>query len=97
MGWYSYYGWRPYVSVAERRRRAAKKIARMKKAGRDVSPVARSSDGLIEAAVVERDDWWVKGVQWHPEDLLHQPIQKQLWRRFLGAAAAAPERRGEEA
>lgn len=31
--------WRPYVPVAERRRRAAKKIASMKKAGRDVAPV----------------------------------------------------------
>jgi uncharacterized Zn finger protein len=31
--------WPPYVSVAERRRRAAQKAAKMKKAGRDVSPV----------------------------------------------------------
>lgn len=38
MGWYSY-DWRPYVSVAERRRKAARKIAKMQKAGRDVSPV----------------------------------------------------------
>ena len=33
------YGWRPYVSVAKRRRLAAKEIARMKKSGRRVSPV----------------------------------------------------------
>ncbi len=39
MGWYSYDGWRPYVSVAERRRKAAKKVAKMKKAGREVSPI----------------------------------------------------------
>jgi len=32
-------GWRSYVPVAERRRRAARKIASMKKAGRDVSPI----------------------------------------------------------
>jgi len=31
--------WPPYVPVAERRRRAAKKVAKMKKTGRDVSPV----------------------------------------------------------
>ncbi len=31
--------WPPYVPVAERRRRAAKKAAEMKKSGRDVSPV----------------------------------------------------------
>jgi hypothetical protein len=39
MSWYSYDEWRPYVSVAERRRKAAKKIAKMTKAGREVSPV----------------------------------------------------------
>jgi len=39
MSWYSYDEWRPYVSVAERRRNAAKKIAKMQKAGRKVAPV----------------------------------------------------------
>ncbi len=39
MGSYSYGNWRPYVSVAERRYKAAKKIAKMKKAGREISPV----------------------------------------------------------
>ena len=32
-------GWPPYVSVAERRKKAAKQIAKMKKAGRHVAPV----------------------------------------------------------
>ena len=36
MGWYS---WRPYVSVAARRRHAAKRVAKMKKAGREISPI----------------------------------------------------------
>jgi uncharacterized Zn finger protein len=39
MGWYSYDGWRPHVPVAERRRQAAKKVAKMKQAGRQISPV----------------------------------------------------------
>ena len=70
----------------------------LRELGRNVSPVAHSPDGLVEAAVVSREDWWVKGVQWHPEDLLHQPIQKQLWHEFLDAAArAATSSRGEEA
>ena len=70
----------------------------LRRLGRGVSVVARSPDGLVEAAVVEREDWWAKGVQWHPEDLLHQPIQKQLWREFLDAAAcSAHGRRSEEA
>jgi uncharacterized Zn finger protein len=39
MGRYDYNRWQPYVPVAERRRQAAKKIAKMKKAGRDCVPV----------------------------------------------------------
>jgi uncharacterized Zn finger protein len=39
MSWYSHDEWRPYVPVAERRRKAAQKLAKMQKAGRKVSPV----------------------------------------------------------
>ena len=39
MNWHSYGGWRPYVTVAERRRQAAKKVAKLKKAGRKISPI----------------------------------------------------------
>jgi uncharacterized Zn finger protein len=39
MSWYSHYEWRPYVPVAERRRKAAQKLAKMQKSGRKVSPV----------------------------------------------------------
>ena len=39
MSWNSYDGWRPYVSVAERRSRAARTVAKMKKTGRKISPV----------------------------------------------------------
>jgi uncharacterized Zn finger protein len=37
---YDDWGWRPYVSVAERRRKAAREMAKRKKQGHDVSPVA---------------------------------------------------------
>jgi uncharacterized Zn finger protein len=45
MGRYGYgygggYGWKPYVSVAERRRKAAKKLASLQKKGLDVQPVS---------------------------------------------------------
>jgi uncharacterized Zn finger protein len=39
MGWYSHDEWHPYVSVAERRLKAAKKISKMTKTGRKVAPV----------------------------------------------------------
>jgi len=38
MGWYSH-DWRPYVSVAERRRKATKLVAKMRKKGRNITPV----------------------------------------------------------
>ncbi len=39
MSWYAHGGWSPYVPVAERRRQAARKVAKMKKAGRKISPI----------------------------------------------------------
>ena len=55
MSWSSYYGWRPYLPVAERRRQAAKKIARLKKAGRKISPVETA--GRKIAATFWGDAW----------------------------------------
>ncbi len=54
MGWGGYgygYGWRPYVSVAERRRRAAKKMDALRKKGVDVQPVA------IEGRKIAKSFW----------------------------------------
>ncbi len=45
------YGWKPYVSAAERRRRAAKKIAKLKKSGRVIRPVE------IEGRKIARTFW----------------------------------------
>ena len=38
MSWY--YDWKPYVSVAERRRRATKKMDALRKKGVDIQPIA---------------------------------------------------------
>ncbi len=46
-----YYGWRPYVSVAERRRQAAAEMARLKKKGQPVSPV------LVEGRTIVKTFW----------------------------------------
>src|SRR5215470_3593009 len=35
----SYFGWQPYVPVAERRRQAERKLAKLKKSGQSVAPV----------------------------------------------------------
>lgn len=49
-------------------------------------PVALSPDGLVEAAVLDRDGWWVRAVQWHPENLIGLAQQRALWTDFVRAA-----------
>jgi uncharacterized Zn finger protein len=48
---YDYYQWRPYVSVAERRRRAAREMAKLKKKGHSVAPV------VIEGRTIASTFW----------------------------------------
>ena len=60
MGRYDDNDWPPYVPVAERRRRAAKKVASMKKVGGDVSPVE------IAGRKIARTFWgeaWCKNLE----------------------------------
>jgi len=46
-----FYGWRPYVSMAERRRKAAKEMAKLKKKGHPVSPV------VVEGRTIVKTFW----------------------------------------
>src|SRR5213593_699643 len=48
---YSEYGWRPYVTVAERRRKAAREMEKLKKKGHPVSPV------VIEGRAIAKTFW----------------------------------------
>lgn len=57
----SYFGWRPYVPVAEKRRQAERRLAKLKKKGKSVSPVtidgrtiAKSFWGQLWCANLER-------------------------------------------
>lgn len=55
-------------------------------------PVAESEDGLVEAVVLADfggcgdPGWWVRAVQWHPENLIAHADQRALWQDFLEAA-----------
>jgi len=81
----------------------------VRRLGEGLLAVAAAEDGLIEAAVlaggfgggrgaegaegVSGDGWWVRGVEWHPENLLALPEQLALWHDFAAAlriAAGAP-------
>ena len=46
---------------------------------------AIAPDGVIEGAEWSGDDWWMVGVQWHPEELVKTP---EPWDRRLFAAFA---------
>jgi uncharacterized Zn finger protein len=44
----AFYGWRPYVSVAQRRRKAATEMAKLKKKGHLVSPVVVEGRAIVK-------------------------------------------------
>jgi putative glutamine amidotransferase len=48
--------------------------------------VATAPDGVIEGVEWTRGDWWMLGVQWHPEELT---ATAEPWDRHLFAAFAA--------
>lgn len=72
------------VAVAEarvnsRHHQAIESVAK----GLEVSALA--PDGLAEAIEV-RGEAWLLGVQWHPENLLGDPVSERLFGEFLRAA-----------
>ena len=50
-----------------------------------LATVARATDGIVEGVEWPDDDWWMIGVQWHPEELAASP---EPWDRSLFAAFA---------
>ena len=53
--------------------------------------VAHAPDGVVEGVEWAGDDWWMAGVQWHPEELT---ATTDGWDRALFAAFAAAVRAG---
>lgn len=54
----------------------------IKDPGEGLVPVGHAPDGLVEAVYLESERWWVRAVQWHPENLTAMDQQRELWRRF---------------
>lgn len=48
----------------------------------ELTAIASSRDGVVEAVARPRDGWWVDAVQWHPENLLDLPRHRLLFERF---------------
>jgi putative glutamine amidotransferase len=58
----------------------------VKRLGEGLAAAALSRDGLIEAAELRADGgWWLRGVQWHPENLTALAEQRVLWDDFAQA------------
>lgn len=57
-------------------------------------PVSASPDDLVEAVV--RPGTFCAAVQWHPEDLVAEPVQKALFRSFLAACRSRARERGRQ-
>jgi putative glutamine amidotransferase len=53
--------------------------------------VAHAPDGVVEGVEWAGGDWWMTGVQWHPEELVGT---SEEWDRALFAAFAAAARAG---
>lgn len=53
--------------------------------GRDLVPVAWSPDGLIEA-VQDPSRPFALGIQWHPEDMPEDPLQRRFFKALVSAA-----------
>ena len=50
---------------------------------------AKSPDGIVEGVEWAGDDWWMLGVQWHPEELVEdsKPWDRGLFRALREQAA----------
>ena len=61
--------------------------------GRGLTVTAVAPDGLAEAIEAPGDPWLL-GVQWHPENLLGDPVSERLFAEFLRAARERVAARG---
>jgi putative glutamine amidotransferase len=55
-----------------------------------LAAVAHAPDGVVEGVEWPGDDWWMVGVQWHPEELSSTP---EPWDRSLFSAFASVAQR----
>ncbi|MEA2691459.1 MAG: putative glutamine amidotransferase [Acidobacteriota bacterium] len=87
----------PDTALAERLSRETPVVnSRHHQAVKDLAPglstAALSPDGLVEAfelADGRERGWWVRAVQWHPENLVAMALHRALWADFVRATEEA--------
>ncbi len=70
------------IAVNSRHHQAVKSIAP------ELTTVAESPDGVIEAIAFTDPSWWAWAIQWHPENLIGDEPHRGLFREFLAAVEA---------
>lgn len=71
----------PRISVNSRHHQGVRDLAPTLRA------VATAADGLIEAFESSDPAWWVRAVQWHPENLQAHSCHRWLFQSFVAQAA----------
>lgn len=65
----------------------------LKEVAAELAVLATSPDGVIEAVggatVDSAESWWLRGVQWHPENLTALALERQLFADFVVASQRA--------
>jgi len=56
----------------------------VKRVAEGMRVTARSPDGVIEGIESTNKDWWVMGIQWHPEEMTDsaEPWDRGLFKAF---------------
>jgi putative glutamine amidotransferase len=65
----------------------------IKRLGRGLKVTAHSEDGLVEAVEAADDYPFLMAVQWHPEEIVDYPEQRQIFEQFIAKCREAAARR----
>jgi len=69
----------------------------IKRVGHGLKVTAYSEDGLVEAVEAADDYPYLVAVQWHPEEIAEQPVQKRMLQQFLDQCRKTNEERRKNA
>ncbi len=68
----------------------------IKRLGRGLKVTAHSEDGLVEAVEAAGSYPFLLAVQWHPEEIVDRPEQREILTRFLKACREKAEEQGKQ-
>jgi putative glutamine amidotransferase len=79
-------GWPAGVEIPEKVEVSCYHHQRIDALAPDLVPLAVASDETIEAVTLRAPRGWLLGVQWHPEDMSQDDVQRAIMRAFVAAA-----------